>query len=97
MLVAIVGGAGTLWGPVIGALLLTPLSSTIQASLGNSFPGAQLIVYALVMIAVILFRPSGLVGLLAPAYRRFLSALPGAGLDRRRVQKAEEARRASPA
>jgi branched-chain amino acid transport system permease protein len=97
VLVAIVGGVGTLWGPVIGALLLTPLSSTIQASLGNSFPGAQLIVYALVMIAVILFRPSGLVGLLAPAYRRFLSALPGAGIDRRRIQKAEEARRASPA
>lgn len=86
----IVGGVGTLWGPVLGALLLQPLSSLTQAWLGNTYPGAQLIVYALILMFVILARPDGLAGLLRPAYRRLLAALPGASIDRRLAPVASE-------
>ena len=97
VLVSIVGGVGTLWGPVIGALLLQPIAAIAQATLGSTYAGAQLIVYAIIMLVVILVKPAGLVGVLAPAYRRFLNVLPGAEIDRRRARRIEEARHASPA
>lgn len=92
VLVAIVGGVGTLWGPVVGSVVLTPISQITQALLGSSLAGAQSIVYAVIMMVVILFRPTGLVSLLGPAYQRFLGVLPGASIDRRRrVERAERA------
>jgi branched-chain amino acid transport system permease protein len=77
VLVAIVGGVGTLWGPVLGSLLLAPASSLIQAWLGGTFAGMQLIVYAALLVVVILARPTGLAGILAPGYQRLLGVLPG--------------------
>ena len=91
VLVAVVGGVGTLWGPVIGALLLQPIAAIAQAQLGSTYAGAQLVVYAVIMLVVILVKPTGLVGMLGPVYWRFLSVLPGAEIDRRRrVARARE-------
>ena len=90
VLVAIVGGVGTLWGPVVGALLLHPIASVTQAQLGGTFAGAQLVVYAIILMAVILAKPSGLVGFLGPPYRRVLKSLPGAGFDARRRSTTDE-------
>ncbi len=59
-LVSIVGGIGTLWGPVVGTVLLEATSALLQSWLGSSHGGVQLTVYALILIAVILWRPSGL-------------------------------------
>ena len=98
VLVSIVGGVGTLWGPVIGALLLQPIAAVTQAQLGSTFAGAQLVVYAVILMVVILAKPTGLVGVLGPVYRRLLGVLPGAEIDRRRrVERAEEMTSASPA
>jgi branched-chain amino acid transport system permease protein len=69
-LVSIVGGIGTLWGPVLGTILLEPTSAMLQSWLGASHGGIQLTVYALILMAVILWRPSGLIGLFTDAYRR---------------------------
>jgi branched-chain amino acid transport system permease protein len=92
VLVSIVGGVGTLWGPVIGALLLQPLAAIAQAQLGSTYAGVQLVAYAIVLMVVILAKPTGLVGVLGPIYWRVLSALPGAEIDRRRrVERAKEA------
>ena len=63
-LVSIVGGIGTLWGPVLGTALLEPTSALLQSWLGSGRGGVQLIVYAAILMAVILWRPSGLIGLL---------------------------------
>ncbi|MCA1644829.1 MAG: branched-chain amino acid ABC transporter permease [Chloroflexi bacterium] len=93
VLVAIVGGVGTLFGPVIGSLVLITASSWLQAELGGSYPGLQLIAYALVMIVIILTRPDGLVGLLRPRYQRLLARLPGAPIDGRRRAKDEPSAR----
>ena len=56
----IVGGAGTLLGPVVGSFILSPLaevSRTYFAALG--FAGVHLIVYGALLIAVVLFLPHG--------------------------------------
>ena len=82
-LVSIVGGIGTLWGPVIGTVLLETTSALLQSWLGSSIGGMQLTVYALILMAVILWRPTGLIGMIA----RSLSALcPAASRRGRRAQ-----------
>jgi branched-chain amino acid transport system permease protein len=69
-LVSIVGGIGTLWGPVIGTLLLETTSALLQSWLGSSTGGIQLTVYALILMAVILWRPTGLMGMLNELLQR---------------------------
>jgi branched-chain amino acid transport system permease protein len=75
-LVSIVGGIGTLWGPVVGTVLLETTSALLQSWLGSSAGGVQLTVYSLILIAVILWRPSGLLGLFTDAYRRLVYTRP---------------------
>jgi branched-chain amino acid transport system permease protein len=70
-LVAIVGGIGTLWGPVIGTVLLETTSALLQSWLGSSIGGVQLTVYSLILIAVILWRPTGLIGVITDAWRHY--------------------------
>ena len=74
-LVSIVGGIGTLWGPVVGTVLLEATSALLQSWLGSS-GGIQLTVYSLILIGVILWRPTGLLGLLTDAYRRLVRVVP---------------------
>ena len=77
-LVSIVGGIGTLWGPVVGTVVLEPTSALAQSWLGGGrHPGVQLTLYALILIAVILWQPTGLLGALTGAYRRLVRASPG--------------------
>ena len=59
---AIVGGVGTLFGPLIGAVFLVPIAETIRATLGKSYAGIHLVVYGAVLMAVILFARDGLMG-----------------------------------
>ena len=84
-LVSIVGGIGALWGPVIGAVLLEATSALLQSWLGGGHGGVQLSVYSLILITVILWRPSGLIGVLTDAYGRVTRATaadsPKAPLD----------------
>jgi ABC-type branched-subunit amino acid transport system ATPase component/ABC-type branched-subunit amino acid transport system permease subunit len=54
------GGAGTMWGPLIGAVILVPLSETLHAELGHLLPGIQGIVYGAAIVGVILLAPEGL-------------------------------------
>jgi branched-chain amino acid transport system permease protein len=75
-LVSIVGGIGTLWGPVIGTVLLETTSALLQSWFGGSTGGIQLTVYALILMAVILWRPTGLMGIVTDAYRRYRHRKP---------------------
>ena len=75
-LVSIVGGVGTLWGPVIGTVLLETTSALLQSWLGSGFGGIQLTVYSLILIGVILWRPTGLLGVFNEVYRRIVRADP---------------------
>ena len=73
-LVSIVGGIGTLWGPVIGTVLLETTSALLQSWLGSSIGGVQLTVYSLILMAVILWRPTGLMGVIDRSYGSATSA-----------------------
>jgi branched-chain amino acid transport system permease protein len=73
-LVSIVGGIGTLWGPVVGTVLLEATSALLQSWFGSGHGGVQLTVYSLILIGVILWRPSGLIGLFTDLYQRFTYA-----------------------
>ena len=69
-LVSIVGGIGTLWGPVIGTILLETTSALLQSWLGSSTGGIQLTVYSLILMAIILWRPTGIMGFITETYER---------------------------
>lgn len=62
VLPAVIGGISTVEGPVIGALIIVPLSQYLNSLLGSKLPGSNLVVYALILIGVVLFRPTGLLG-----------------------------------
>lgn len=63
VLVAILGGAGSLVGPWLGAAVLIPLGEGIRVALGSSGSGYDLLLYGLAVILVSLFLPKGLVTL----------------------------------
>jgi branched-chain amino acid transport system permease protein len=75
-LVSIVGGIGTLWGPLIGTVLLETTSALLQSWLGSSIGGVQLTVYSLILMAVILWRPTGLMGMINEVRQRFAARKP---------------------
>jgi branched-chain amino acid transport system permease protein len=62
LLQAIVGGAGTAVGPLIGSFVLTPISELSRAAIRGR-AGVDVMVYGLVLILVISFLPNGLMGL----------------------------------
>ena len=61
---AVLGGVGTLWGPLIGAAVLIPVSELSRSYLGGSGSGVDLMIYGLLIMIVALARPQGLVSLL---------------------------------
>jgi len=64
---AIVGGMGTLWGPVLGAAALHALGEATRNLFGQ-LPGLNLVIYGCVLVSIVLFMPRGLAGL-GPALR----------------------------
>src|SRR5206468_10827946 len=67
---AIVGGAGTVLGPILGSFILSPLAELARHYFAQGgWHGAHLVVYGLLLIAVVLFLPEG-------AYPRLARLLP---------------------
>jgi branched-chain amino acid transport system permease protein len=59
----IVGGLGTVFGPVVGAFVLTPMGEVLIAAtegLGFNAPGTKAVFYGAMLMVIILLRPSGL-------------------------------------
>jgi branched-chain amino acid transport system permease protein len=55
---AIVGGMGTLWGPVLGALVLHALAD-LTRNLFGQLPGLNLVIYGTVLVLIVMFLPRG--------------------------------------
>ena len=72
--VAMFGGVGTVWGPVIGSVILIPLAETLNAEAGSRFPGIQGVIFGLAIICVILVAPEGLFWKLRDFLRRRLAS-----------------------
>jgi ABC-type branched-subunit amino acid transport system permease subunit len=58
-----VGGMGTLWGPILGAVVLAPIGEILRATISTQYPGAHMLVYGIVFVTVILLMPHGIVGI----------------------------------
>lgn len=67
MLRPIIGGPGTVLGPLLGSFVLTPLAEVTRL-LFQSYSGVYLMFYGLLLVIVIMFLPDGLMGMM----RRFL-------------------------
>jgi branched-chain amino acid transport system permease protein len=58
---AIVGGMGTLWGPVVGALALHVLAD-LTRNLFGELPGINMVIYGAVLVMIVMFLPRGIAG-----------------------------------
>ena len=63
VLVAILGGVGTIVGPWLGAALLIPLAEGMRVAMGGSGKGFDLLLYGVAIVLVSLFLPRGLITL----------------------------------
>jgi branched-chain amino acid transport system permease protein len=70
LLTPIIGGAGTVFGPLLGALVVKALGEGALMVTGEA-PGLDLIVFGCVLVLVIWFSPRGLVGVVAELRKRF--------------------------
>ena len=62
LVAAIVGGTGTLWGPLLGAAVLHLLAE-VTRNLFGQLPGLNMVIYGVVLVLIVMFLPRGLVGL----------------------------------
>jgi branched-chain amino acid transport system permease protein len=76
--IALIGGRGSIAGPVLGALLLRPVSDFSRIYFGDSLPGLHLIIFGVVLILVMLYQPRGLQEPLTRIFNRAMKRLgPG--------------------
>ena len=66
---AIVGGMGTLWGPVVGALTLHVLAD-VTRNLFGQLPGINMVVYGAVLVLIVMFMPSGMTGIRSHLFKQ---------------------------
>ncbi len=60
MIVALFGGVSTVWGPVVGSLMLIPLSELFEATIGHYFLGTRGILLGVAIIAMMMYAQEGL-------------------------------------
>jgi len=60
MIVTLFGGVSTVWGPVIGSLVLIPTSELIQATVGDKILGIHGVLLGVAIILMMLFAPEGI-------------------------------------
>ena len=71
LLIALIGGVGTLYGPLAGALLIIPLEFYLRATLGGSVAGANLLVLGALLVIFALFMRRGVVGAAQGLWQRY--------------------------
>ena len=65
-IVAMLGGAGTVLGPIVGSVVLETASEIFK----NTFKEAHLLIYGVLLVVVVLFMPGGIVGTITGLLRR---------------------------
>ena len=66
VLMAIFGGIGQLYGPIVGATVFAYLQETLQ----TTFPYYYMLIFGIVLVVVILYLPNGIVGLIQKGWKR---------------------------
>ncbi|MBR0727923.1 branched-chain amino acid transport system permease protein [Bradyrhizobium japonicum] len=77
LIMAALGGAGLLFGPLVGAAILVPLEEISNSWLGGKGAGLTFVVYGAIIVLIARFQPGGLLSLLTG--RRKPGADKGAG------------------
>ena len=85
---ALIGGLGSVFGPLLGAVLLVPITEFARGALGAEAIGLHGFVYGAVLVLVVIFMPNGIMGLVG----RFFTPRS----DRAETQTAEVAAPAEP-
>jgi len=76
LIVTLFGGVATLWGPVVGSIILVPLAEILHAELGEKIPGINGVVFGAAIVLVILVAPEGIVPRLRDALARRRQGVP---------------------
>jgi branched-chain amino acid transport system permease protein len=69
-LLSLIGGVGTIAGPLLGAALIVPFENFLRSELANALPGMNLAVLGLLMVLAALFMKRGIVGAVADLVAR---------------------------
>ena len=70
VLVAMLGGAGSVMGPVIGAAILLPISEVTRVKLGFKGSGLDMIIYGTLIMLISVYQPQGVWGFLQKIGRK---------------------------
>ncbi len=65
VLISMLGGAGTIMGPVIGAAILLPISELTRIWLGHRGTGVDMLIYGFLITLISVYQPQGIWGLFA--------------------------------
>jgi branched-chain amino acid transport system permease protein len=70
-LMTMIGGAGSMWGPIIGAMILIPLDRYLGAWLGGSgIVGVDFMIYSAMVMVIAAYEPRGIWGIIEKARRK---------------------------
>ena len=84
LIICMIGGFGTIFGPILGAVLMVPIAELTRVYLGTTYLGSYLILYGLILIVCVYFLPDGIIRPLSEVYKRFLtSKRPSGGAEER--------------
>jgi len=83
VLMAVIGGLGTFWGPLLGAAVVVTLGEFLRWAVPLVIPGAggeyQIIFFGLILVLLMIFRPEGL-GALGKCLKLSPEKMPGTGI-----------------
>lgn len=61
-LFTVIGGIGTILGPIVGSLIMTPVQTLTMSVFGNVYAGLSELIYGVILILVMLYLPRGIMG-----------------------------------
>ena len=70
VLLTVLGGIGSIFGPIIGAAIFIPLSEFTRIQFGGSGTGIDLMLYGLLIVLITCFQPKGVVGIVKSISQR---------------------------
>src|SRR5690606_29353536 len=74
---ALIGGLGSVVGPLAGTILVVPVAELVRGWLGSFGSGMHGFIYGVILVLVVLTMPRGLVGQFGERVRKWVDRLPG--------------------
>jgi branched-chain amino acid transport system permease protein len=86
--IALIGGRGSIAGPLLGALLLRPVGDFSRIYFGDKLPGLHLIIFGVVLILVMIYQPRGIQEPLTKLYNKLLDRIASKSSSERALESA---------